>query len=676
MRGIGRFLGSTGAAIALAFGMGQCTPVAAGEKAGIPAATRDIAGSLTVVGGKADPAKLDVRLNGAPARVTSDGEIAASTAPADHYQLTVKGPGIFDAVFTFGSAEIAGPDRTLVLPPVEVVARAPGRVELFFGGDTMIGRRFEAPARGERVLVRPASRAVDMARLLDPMRPYFAGADLASLNLETVLATSDLGDAPDKTVVFYTHSDAAEVLAKAGIDYVSLGNNHVYDYVEPGLAATTAALDRARLAWSGAGPDEAAAVKAARLDIGGHPYAMLGFVGWKGKVEPNQVAGAAKGGAAFGSDENIAAAVAREVAAGRAPIVQYHGSSEYSDRPTDISERRMKLAIDKGAVLVVSHHPHVAHGLELYKGRLIAYSLGNFLFDQDFPETQATFALKLWMDGDRLFRAEVIPIQILDYRPVPAVGGMRQAALRRIIDLSAERGTSIAVVGGHGTIVPGENDVAAHPCPAPAGPGLASYRYPLGETDAPCPATAGKAEGRDLLLRGDFEAAAYDHAVDRTWEAPGAALAFVPSGHGGGRALQVQTLPGKTATLAPKSFFRAPGARRYSLVGRIRAEAPTRLEALLQEQPRGSSRTSALETAPHRTFGTTTMAAGDWQSFRFDIDLGAGGESLPLRPLLQTAADRPVLFDDLAFVAWDDGAAADKSGPGRSFAEDAPAPAR
>lgn len=676
MRGIGRFLGSTGAAIALAFGMGQCTPVAAGEKAGIPAATRDVAGSLTVIGGKADPAKLDVRINGARARVTSDGKIAASAADADHYQLTVKGPGIFDAVFTFGGAEIAGPDGALALPPVEVVARAPGRVEFFFGGDTMIGRRFEAPARSERALVRPESRAADMARLLDPMRPYFAGADLASLNLETVLATSDLGDAPDKTVVFYTHSDAAEVLAKAGIDYVSLGNNHVYDYVEPGLAATTAALDGARLAWSGAGPDEAAALKAARLDVGGHPYAMLGFVGWKGKVEPNQVAETAKGGAAFGSDENIAAAVAREVAAGRAPVVQYHGSSEYSDRPTDISERRMKLAIDEGAVLVVSHHPHVAHGLELYKGRLIAYSLGNFLFDQDFPETQATFALKLWMDGDRLFRAEIIPIQILDYRPVPAVGGMRQAALRRIIDLSAERGTRIAVVGGHGAIVPGEEAVAARPCPASAGPRLAAYRYPLREAGARCTATAGKAEGRDLLLRGDFEAATYDDAVDRTWEAPGGALSFVASSHDGGRALQVRVLPGKATVLAPKSFFRAPGAHRYSLVGRIRAGAPTRLEALLQEQPKGSSRARALETAPHRSFGTTSIAAGDWQSFRFDIDLGAGSEKLPLRPLLQTASDGPVLFDDLAFIAWDDAPAADKPDPGRSFAKDARADAR
>lgn len=671
MRGIGRLLGSTGAALALAFGMGQCSAVAAGETRTAAAAIQELSGSLRIVGGEVDPSTLDIRINGEPARVAGNGDIAAKMAAADLYQLSVKGPGIFDAIFTFGAAEVAGPGGTTALPTVEVVARTPGRAEFFFGGDTMMGRRFEAPARGERILIHPGSRAADMARLLDPMRPYFAGANLASLNLETVLATSDLGDAPDKSVVFYTHSDAARALAQAGIDYVSLGNNHVYDYVEPGLAATTAALDAAGLAWSGAGPDEAAALGAARIDVGGHPYAMLGFVGWKGKVEPNQVAETAKGGAAFGSDGNIATAVAREVAAGRAPIVQYHGSSEYSDRPTDISERRMKLAIDKGAVLVVSHHPHVAHGLELYKGRLIAYSLGNFLFDQDFPETQATFALKLWMDGDKLFRAEIIPIQILDYRPVPAVGGMRQAALRRIIDLSAERGTRIILVGGHGVIVPGEQKTVPQLCATPAIRAIAPLGYSLARPGAHCAASAGRARGRDILARGDFEAMAYGDAMDRTWEAQGGTLSPAPEGYGGGRALRVQAPADRPAALAPKSFFRSPGVRHYSLVGRIRAETPVELEALVQQQPKGSSRAKALETAPHHLFGAMPVPAGDWQDFRFDIDLGAEAERLPLRPLLRTSSGSRVLFDDVALIAWDDDASAESPGPGHSHATEA-----
>lgn len=665
----GRMFGSTAAALALAFGFTQYAPFTATTAAvAAEPVSQALTGRLTVVGGTVDPATLEARINGTPARIAADGTIAATLPDSDHYQLSVTGPGIFDAVFTFGAAEVARPGGAHALPPVELVARAPGRVEMFFGGDTMLGRRYEEPIWGERVLIRPESRAADMAALIAPMQPYFARSDLASLNLETVLAADELADAPDKSVVFYTHSDAAQALADAGVDYVSLGNNHVYDYVEPGLAATTAALDRAKIAWSGAGPNEAEALKAARIEVGGARYAMLGFVGWKGTVQPNQVAEANKGGAAFGSDENIGAAVTREVKAGHAPIVQYHGSSEYSARPTAISERRMKLAIDKGAALVVSHHPHVAHGLELHKGRLIAYSLGNYLFDQYFPETHTAFALKVWMDGDTLFRAEVVPIQILDYRPVPAVGDMRQAALRRIIDLSAERGTAIGIVGGHGVIVPSAPTAAPRLCPAAAGSGLAVYRYDLHAPSAPC-ATAGTGPvGRDMLMRGDFEAMRHGDASDRSWAVLGANADLVAPGHGGRQALRLRT-DGASMVLAPKTFFRATAAQRYTLSGWVRTGGEAKIEALVQQQPKGSNRFRALETAPTRSFGSTSLSGTGWQPFRFDLELGADAVALPLRPMLRIREAKEIILDDIAFIAWEPDGPNGDIPPGRSHAD-------
>ncbi|HMQ20555.1 MAG TPA: CapA family protein [Sphingopyxis sp.] len=667
MRHGGKVFGSTAAALALTFGAAQCAPFAATTVAA-EAASQTVTGRLAVVGGTVDPATLDARINGAPASIAADGTIVATVPDADQYQLSITGPGIFDAVFTFGAAEVARPGGAHALPPVELVARAPGRVEMFFGGDTMLGRRFEEPIWGERALIRPESRAADMAALIAPMRPYFAGSDLASLNLETVLAAGELANAPDKSVVFHTHSDAAQALADAGIDYVSLGNNHVYDYVEPGLAATTAALDRAKIAWSGAGPNEAEALKAARIAVGGNLYAMLGFVGWKGTAQPNQVAEAKKGGAAFGSDENIAAAVAREAKAGHAPIVQYHGSSEYSARPTAISERRMKLAIDRGAALVVSHHPHVAHGLELHKGRLIAYSLGNYLFDQYFPETHAAFALKVWMDGDTLFRAEIVPIQILDYRPVPAVGDMRQAALRRIIDLSAERGTAIGIVGGHGVIVPGAPATAPRLCPATAGSRLAIYRYDLHAPSVPCAAAGAGPAGRDLLMRGDFEAMRHGDASDRSWAILGANADLIAPGHGGRQALRLRA-DGASMVLAPKTFFRATGARRYTLSGWVRTGDKAEIEALVQQQPKGSNRLRALETAPARGFGSTRLSGMGWQPFRFDLELGTDAAALPLRPLLRIRDAKEVMLDDIAFIAWEAEGPEGETPPGRSHAE-------
>jgi len=654
-----RLVASTALALALAFGLGEATPFHSPHAAATPPMSHDVSGQLSIVGGTADLTALDVRIDGAPAQITPDGRIRGIARGAEPVQLTVRGPDIFDATFTFAPSEIAGPDGRWTLPPVEAVARASGRVEFFFGGDVMMGRRFERPIWNERVLIRNDSRLTDMARLLEPMQPYFAGADLASVNLETVLAARDLGDAPDKSVVFYTHRDAARALADVGIDYVTLGNNHVYDYVEPGLASTLAALDAANLRWSGAGHNEIEAAKAARLDVGGHAWSMLGFVGWKGKADPNQIAEGSKGGAAFGSDDAIEAAVRREVKAGRSPILQYHGSSEYSDRPSEISERRMKLAIDAGAALIVSHHPHVSHGLELYKGRLIAYSLGNFLFDQYFPETQATYALKVWMDGDRLFRAEMIPIQLLDYRPVPAVAGMRQAVLRRIIDLSAERGTRIGIIGGHGVIQPSADMPAPKFCAAMIEEGLRAFAYDLQRPATRC--ESGAPAARDLLMRGDFEAARSGEARDRSWGIEGGMIEFVSDAHRGSGAMAVAATGDTPLTIAPKTFFRPVAERRLSFGGWIRVEGPATLQLLLQEQPKGMGRMRALESAPVTSVGTQQISSQGWHYIHFDIDRGLDAAVLPLRPLLRIGKARRAILDDLLFLAWDGDA------PGRAY---------
>ena len=119
---------------------------------------------------------------------------------------------------------------------------------------------------------------------------------------------------------------------------------------------TLEALDASPLAWSGAGRTEAESLQAHRVKIGDHAFSYLGFLGWEGNFWPNQVADAeeGKGGAAYGSLENVRASVGREAAAGRLPVVHYHGSREYAEEPTLTTETRMKRAIDEGAVEV--HH--------------------------------------------------------------------------------------------------------------------------------------------------------------------------------------------------------------------------------------------------------------------------------------------------------------------------------
>ena len=84
--------------------------------------------------------------------------------------------------------------------------------------------------------------------------------------------------------------------------------------------------------------------------------------------------------------------------------------------PASSPVRAAHAAIDAGADLVVGHHPHVLQGFEWYKGRLIAYSLGNFVFDQDFLSTFPSVILRTIFEGNRMIDARIIPLTIDRYR--------------------------------------------------------------------------------------------------------------------------------------------------------------------------------------------------------------------------------------------------------------------
>ena len=225
-------------------------------------------------------------------------------------------------------------------------------------------------------------------------------------------------------------------------------------------------------------------------------------------------------------------------------IAQYHGSREYSEGPTEESERRMKLAVDEGATLLASHHPHVAHGVELYKGSLIAYSSGNFLFDQYFLETHGAFAFRAWLDDGRFARAEIIPLRVLDYRPIPAVGSMREAVLERVTRLSAGHGTRVGRDGGHGVVTP-DSALAASA---------------MGEAQ----------EGLDLLRGGDFESAVFGDAMDRSLKVSGGVAKVEFLGRGGH---QLRITPEDGASeiaIMPSTFLRVFPERPSRFRGRSR----------------------------------------------------------------------------------------------------------
>jgi len=151
--------------------------------------------------------------------------------------------------------------------------------------------------------------------------------------------------------------------------------------------------------------------------------------------------------------ENIApaesACVTRSIAAIRDScdiiIASFHWGSEYKDLPTWTQKKLGRLAIDQGAKLVHGHHPHVLQGVEFYNGGLIAYSLGNFIFDQTSEECKESALLFVKIKEDSITTASMVPLEIVKNRPGPAGKKKVKAIQARLRKLCRKLGTAVVM---------------------------------------------------------------------------------------------------------------------------------------------------------------------------------------------------------------------------------------
>lgn len=103
--------------------------------------------------------------------------------------------------------------------------------------------------------------------------------------------------------------------------------------------------------------------------------------------------------------------------------MQLHAGFQFQAAPSTSVKQRAHAAIDAGADMVIAHHPHVLQGFEWYKVKLIAYSLGNFIFDQDFLSTFSSGYLRTVWEGTSLVEARFVPTVISGYEPTPVTDG-------------------------------------------------------------------------------------------------------------------------------------------------------------------------------------------------------------------------------------------------------------
>jgi poly-gamma-glutamate synthesis protein (capsule biosynthesis protein) len=271
-------------------------------------------------------------------------------------------------------------------------------------------------AVGDVMLARSVAATMsesDPAAPFAGVREILASAALAVANLECAIASG--GTPEPKSYTFRAPPIAATSLAAAGVDAVGLANNHSLDYGVDGLRETLAYLSANRVASSGAGETLAAALAPAVLERFGARIAVLGFADVPSEAGYDMgawAAGPASPGIAWADPETVVAAVAAAAADAHIVIVMVHFGQEYATEPSDAQRAIARAAIDAGADLVVGSHPHVLQPLEPYGGGLIAYSLGNFVFDGFEGQSNETAILRVAFGATGVEAWELIPARI------------------------------------------------------------------------------------------------------------------------------------------------------------------------------------------------------------------------------------------------------------------------
>lgn len=256
----------------------------------------------------------------------------------------------------------------------------------------------------------------DPAYPLSLVKPVFDAADYAIGNLETALG--DVGEPAAKLYPFRSPPEAAKALAIGGVDLVSLANNHAQDYGPEALLQGINLLQAAGVATVGGGANEAAAHAPHIAEIGGLKVAFLGYVNVPVEAETHfdtrsWSATADTPGLAWGDPARMSADVAAIRPEVDLVVVILHSGFEYIEEPGEEQVAAARAAIDAGADLVVGHHAHILQGIHHYGEGVIAYGMGNFLFDIDGP--RETAILNVWLDRNGVRQLELVPAIIQEH---------------------------------------------------------------------------------------------------------------------------------------------------------------------------------------------------------------------------------------------------------------------
>ena len=234
-----------------------------------------------------------------------------------------------------------------------------------------------------------------------------------------------------------------------GVDVVSQANNHARDYGPQSLVDCLTYLDSNGIKHCGAGADYASAHLPAYLEANGLRVAFLAYDDIGNEGDAGWYAGTSNPGACNAADTGqLAADIGAAKEAADLVVVSFHWGTERKTTPDADQTNLGHFAIDCGADVVLGHHPHVAQGYEFYNGKLIANSLGNFVFSPGSEAGHYTVLTQLAMDAHGFRGATVYPVYIGNGRPQLMGGGEGDSWISQVAGLSQALGTPARVENG------------------------------------------------------------------------------------------------------------------------------------------------------------------------------------------------------------------------------------
>jgi poly-gamma-glutamate synthesis protein (capsule biosynthesis protein) len=283
---------------------------------------------------------------------------------------------------------------------------APPSITLAFGGDVHFAERTLALLD-------------DPATAFGPVSAVLSAADIAMVNLETAVTTG--GTPEPKQFHFRAPPSAFAAVRAAGVDVVTLANNHSLDFGQVGLADTLAA---ASVPVVGAGADAAAAYAPWITTVKGVRLAFLGFSQIT-ELASTWAATDSRPGIAMALDFSRALKAIRSARAVADVVVVYmHWGQEYNECPISLQTSFAQAAAEAGASVIVGTHAHVMQGSGWLGSSYVFYGLSNFLWWWNDAQSNDTGVLRVTLTGSSIAGASFIPAYIdrTTGQPIPSTG--------------------------------------------------------------------------------------------------------------------------------------------------------------------------------------------------------------------------------------------------------------